>query len=122
MDCENYWSFHRSLDPLRSGIGAKIIRRRRVLSRVHWILWVVFIVLQVADVVSTNYALTIPGNREVNPIMHLSQTHLGAAWWLPKVVAIGFAAVAVPQTLRPWPILFAVWYYVIVVSGNLAAF
>jgi len=121
MDCENYWFCHGSFHPLRSGIGAEIIRRRRMLSRVHWILWVFFIVLQVADVVSTNYALTIPGNREINPLMHLSQTHLGTAWWLPKVVAVGFAAVAVPQKLRPWPILFGVWYYVIVVSGNLAA-
>jgi len=77
--------------------------------------------LQIADVITTNYALAIPGNREINPIMQLFQTHLGAVWWLPKVAAVGFAAVAVPPTLRPWPILFVVWYYVIVVSANLAS-
>jgi len=50
----------------------------------------------------------------------LFQSHLGAVWWLPKIVAVGFSAVVLPQTLRPWPILFAVWYYVVVVSSNLA--
>jgi hypothetical protein len=52
--------------------------------------------------------------------MHLSQTHLGSAWWLPKVAAVGFAAFAVPQMLRPWPIVFAVSYYIMIVSVNIA--
>ena len=91
-----------------------------MLAGARSILWTLFIALQIADVVTTNYALAVPGNWEANPIMQLSQTHLGAAWWLPKVAAVGFAAVAVPDALRPWPILFAVSYYVIIVSGNLA--
>jgi hypothetical protein len=88
--------------------------------RAHWILWTIFIVLQIADVVTTNYALAIPGNWEANPIMHLFQTHLGSAWWLPKVAAVGFAAIAVPQMLQPWPIVFAVSYYMMIVSVNIA--
>jgi hypothetical protein len=120
MDCENYWSFQRGGGPRDLGTGARIIWRGQMLARAHWILWVLFIGLQVADVVTTNYALTNPGNWEANPIMQLSQAYLGAAWWLPKVAAIGFGAVAIPQTLRPWPILFAVSYYIFVVSGNLA--
>ena len=107
MDCENRTS-------------ASIIWRRWTLPRARWILWILFIGLQIADVITTNYALAVPGNWEANPIMQISQTHLGAVWWLPKVAAVGFAAVAVPQTLRPWPIVFAVWYYIIIVSGNLA--
>ena len=120
MGCENYWASQRARDPRRFRIGASIIWRGRTLPRAHWILWILFVGLQIADVVTTNYALAIPGNWEANPIMQLSQTHLGAAWWLPKVAAVGFAAVAVPQRSRPWPILCAVSYYIIIVSGNLA--
>jgi len=121
MNCENYCASQRAHDPRRfSRNGASIIWRRRTLPRAHWILWILFIGLQIADVVTTNYALAVPGNWEANPIMQLSQTHLGAAWWLPKVAAVGFAAAVAPRTLRPWPILFALSYYVIIVSGNLA--
>jgi Domain of unknown function (DUF5658) len=120
MDCENYRPSQRARVPRPFRTGARIIWRRQTLVRAHWILWTLFIGLQIADVVTTNYALANPGNWEANPIMQLSQAHLGAAWWLPKVAAVGFAAVAAPQRLRPWPILFAVSYYVIVVSGNLA--
>ena len=121
MDCGNHWLSQRARNPRRFRCGAKIIRRGCMLVCGHWFLWILFIGLQIADVVTTNYALTVPGHREVNPIMQLSQTHLGSVWWLPKVAAVGFAAVGVPQSLRPWPILFAVWYYVVVVSGNLAS-
>ena len=68
----------------------------------------------------TNYALTVPGNWEANPIMRLSQAHLGAAWWMPKIVVVGFAAVLAKQMSQQWPILFAVSYYLVIVSGNLA--
>ena len=96
------------------------VSRRHRLMRAHWVLWTLFFGLQIADVVTTDYALAVPGNWEANPLMNLSQTHLGAAWWLPKVAAIGFAAAVAPRTSRPWPILFAVSYYIIIVSVNLA--
>ena len=120
MDCENYWPLQRARDPRRFRTGARSIWRRQMLARAHWILWILFIGLQIADVVTTNYALAVPGNWEANPIMQLSQTHLGAAWWLPKVAAVGFAAAVMPRRSRLWPILCAVSYYIIIVSGNLA--
>jgi hypothetical protein len=120
MNSVTYWPSQRARDPLLFKIRAKIIRRRKALARAHWILWILFIGLQIADVVTTNYALAVPGNWEANPIMQLFQTHLGAAWWLPKVGAIGLAAAVAPRTPRPWPILFLVSYYIIIVSGNLA--
>ena len=120
MNSVIYWPSQRARDPLLFKIRARIVRRRKTLTRADRILWISFIGLQIADVVTTNYALAVPGNWEANPIMRASQAHLGAAWWLPKVAAIGFGAVAIPQRLRPWPILFAVSYYIIVVSGNLA--
>ena len=120
MNSVTYWPSRRARDPLFFKIRARIIWRRRTLARAHWILWILFIGLQIADVVTTNYALAVPGNWEANPIMQLFQTHLGAAWWLPKVGAIGLAAAVAPRTPRPWPILFLVSYYIVIVSGNLA--
>jgi hypothetical protein len=121
MAVRNDWPSQRSRGLRRVGAGSEIMSRRRSLARAHWFLWLLFIELQIADVVTTNCALAVPGNWEANPIMQLSQMHLGAAWWLPKIVVVGFAAVAAPQTLRPWPLILAVWYYVLVVSGNLAS-
>jgi hypothetical protein len=96
-------------------------RARAGRVRAHWFLWVLFIQLQIDDVVTTNRALAMPGNWEANPVMQLSQSYLGAVWWLPKIVIIGYVAVAAPKSLRPWPMFVAVWYYVIVVSGNLVS-
>jgi hypothetical protein len=120
MDSENYWPSQRARELQPSRTGARVKSCRRTLGRTHWILWLLFFGLQIADVVTTNYALAVPGNWEANPIMQLSQTHLGAAWWLPKVAAVGFAAAMAPRRSRPWPILCAVSYYIIIVSGNLA--
>src|ERR1700756_4477676 len=120
MDFAKDWWSGRACDPRPAGIGAWIIRPRQPLERAYRILWILLIGLQIADVVTTNYALTVPGNWEANPIMRLSQTHLGAAWWMPKVAAIGFAAAVAPRMSRTWPILFAVSYYLVIVSSNLA--
>jgi hypothetical protein len=42
-------------------------------------------VLQVADVLTTHYALQAPGVFEGNPVMALAMRYLGSAWWLPKL-------------------------------------
>src|SRR5262245_38645493 len=69
-----------------------------------WALLVFFIVLQVGDVVTTNSALAVPGNWEVIPLMNFAQAHLGPSWWIPKLPAVGLAAVVVLHIRRPWPI------------------
>ena len=120
MASENGWPSQRARDARPSRMGVRILWSRQTLARAHWILWILFIGLQIADVVTTNYALTAPGNWEANPIMRLSQAHLGAAWWMPKIVVVGFAAVLAKQMSQQWPILFAVSYYLVIVSGNLA--
>jgi hypothetical protein len=94
--------------------------RNQPLSRVSWALLILFFVLQVADVVTTNHALAVPGNWEVNPLMEFAQAHLGPSWWIPKIAAAGLAAVVVLHIRRPWPIACAVSYYVLIVSSNLA--
>lgn len=55
--------------------------------------------LQVADVLSTQFALQVPGVFEGNPVMALAMRYLGNAWWLPKLwvsvllLAGGFLAI-----------------------------
>jgi Domain of unknown function (DUF5658) len=101
--------------------GAVVIRSSGCAApRAIWVLLILFIALQVADVVTTNYALAIAGNWEVNPLMKFAQTHWGPSWWIPKLAGAGLAAGVVLHLRRPWPIACAVSYYVLIVSGNLA--
>jgi len=91
-----------------------------VLPRSYWLLLVLFAGLQVADIVTTNYALAVPGVWEANPIMASHQVQLGELWRLPKIAAAGWICVAAPLTRRWWPMVFAVAYYGVIVAGNLA--
>jgi len=82
-------------------------------SRINWLLLLLFVDLQLADVVSTNYALALPGVWEANPLMAISQAKLGTAWWLPKLAAIGLVSLAAPWSRRRWPMIF-----IVAVSGG----
>jgi hypothetical protein len=86
-----------------------------------WLLLVLFIALEVADVVTTNQRLAVPGMREANPIMGALQRELGGAWWLPKAFAFGWVAVAAMRVGRRWPLVFAVSYCGLIVALNLAS-
>jgi hypothetical protein len=93
--------------------GARGAARRRWSWRwpgtpTNWLLLILFVDLQLADIVSTNYALAVPGVWEANPMMALSQATLGAAWWLPKLAAIGLVAITAPRSRRHWPMIFIV--------------
>ena len=81
--------------------------------RTNWLLLILFVDLQLADVVSTNYALALPGVWEANPLMAISQAKLGTAWWLPKLAAIGLVSLAAPWSRRRWPMIF-----IVAVSGG----
>ena len=81
--------------------------------RINWLLLILFVDLQLADVVSTNYALALPGVWEANPLMAISQAKLGTAWWLPKLAAIGLVSLAAPWSRRRWPMIF-----IVAVSGG----
>jgi hypothetical protein len=80
---------------------------------------ILFAALQIADVVTTNYALAMPGVWEVNPLMALVQTQLGTVWWLPKMAVVGFVCFAPPITRRRWPLILIISYYTMIVSINL---
>ena len=81
--------------------------------RTNWLLLILFVDLQLADVVSTNYALALPGVWEANPLMAISQVKLGSAWWLPKLAAIGLVSLTAPWSRRRWPMII-----VVAVSGG----
>jgi hypothetical protein len=84
------------------------------------LLLLLFVELQLADIVSTNAALAMPGVWEANPLMALSQAELGPAWWLPKAAAVVLCSIAAPLLRRSWPLVFAVGFYAIIVGVNLA--
>ena len=79
-----------------------------MLPEADWLLVTLFVGLQVADIASTNYALAIPGVREVNPLMAFSQAKLGAVWWLPKLAAVGVLSAMAFSMRRRWPSVFAI--------------
>ena len=118
MSSEKFWNSVHGRPRVRFGTVVAD-PTRRPLPPLNWVLLIFFIALQVADVVTTNYALAVPGNWEVNPLMEFAQAHLGPSWWIPKIAAAGLAAAVVLRTRRPWPIACAVSYYVLIVSGNL---
>lgn len=83
-------------------------------------LLVVFILLQVADILTTNDALARPGVREAN---HLIQAHMyayGDLWWLqPKLAVIGVAMVVARRARWRWPLALVCLLYVGIVANNL---
>jgi hypothetical protein len=116
-------SDHRVPDSASVGIGVNWRRGRqccRPATRVCWLLLMLFTALQIADVVTTNCALSVPGVWEANPLVALMQARLGAAWWLPKVAVVGFVCLATPLLRRRWPMIVVVSYYAMIVSINIA--
>lgn len=93
----------------------------RASARFHWLWLILFIALQIADIITTNHALANPGSWEVNPVMQLSQARLGGAWWIPKIAAVGFAVI-VPRLGSRWPMMLVLSYYLILVIGNFLCF
>jgi len=92
---------------------------RRPTSRVYWMLLIMFVTLQIADIASTNYALGIPGVWEANPLMAFAQAELGAVWWLPKLAAAGVVSAAAFALKRRWPMVFAISVSGLAVVANL---
>jgi hypothetical protein len=93
------------------------------LSRAYWLTLALFLALQIADIVTTNHALRIPGIWEANPLTAWAQAKLGAAWWLPKLtVAAYLLCVAATFLRRRWPIVFAVSLSGLCVLGNISHF
>ena len=83
------------------------------------LLLILLIGLQIADVVTTDYALRVPGIWEANPLMALAQAKLGAIWWLPKLAVTAYLC-AMAAAMRPcWPVIVVISFSGLVVLGNL---
>ena len=113
--------------PDRLDIGTAATRRRilphpRPASRTYWILLILFVELQIADILTTNHALALPGVWELNPLMAMSQAKLGAAWWVPKLAIVAYLCVAAICMRRRWPIILAVSVSGLAVLGNISHF
>jgi len=91
-------------------------------SRTYWILLILFVELQIADILTTNHALAVPGVWELNPLMAMSQAKLGAAWWVPKLTVVAYLCLAATFIRRRWPIIFAVSISGLAVLGNMSHF
>ena len=104
----------------RSGSVAAVAGGEAARGRAFWLLLLLFAVLEITDVVTTNHVLSIRGAWEANPIMATLQSELGCAWWLPKALALGWVAVAATRIRRRWPLVFAVSYCGVIVGINLA--
>jgi hypothetical protein len=111
----------------RLGFGAAATQRRIrphswPASRTYWILLILFVELQIADILTTNHALALPGVWELNPLMAMSQAKLGAAWWVPKLAVVAYLCLAATLMRRRWPIVFAVSVSGLAVVGNISQF
>ena len=107
------------------GLGATQTRIRPhqwSASRTYWILLILFVELQIADILTTNHALARPGVWELNPLMAMSQAKLGDAWWVPKLAVVAYLCLAATFMRRRWPIVFAVSVSGLAVLGNISHF
>jgi uncharacterized protein DUF5658 len=85
-----------------------------------WALVLLVVLLQCADVVTTNRALTHPGVWEGNPLMAWCMECLGAFWWAPlKLGFVAYMLAALPFIRRTWPIALVAGLFAVLVVNNL---
>jgi hypothetical protein len=92
------------------------------LSPAYWLTLPLFLALQIADIVTTNHALRIPGIQEANPLMAWAQAKLRTAWWLPKLAVAAYLCAAATFLRRRWLIVFAVSIVGLCLLGNISHF
>lgn len=81
---------------------------------------VIFIILQVGDVMSTNMAIGRAGVTEINPIVRALMVAHGENWWVAPKIALVAAAILVMRRVRwRWPLAALTALYIPVVLNNL---
>ena len=79
------------------------------------------LLLQYADVVTTNRALTHAGVWEGNPLMAWCMDWLGAFWWAPlKLGFVVYMLATLPFIRRTWPLAVVAVFFALLVANNLA--
>jgi hypothetical protein len=102
--------------------SSPLLNNIRRVSRTHRLWVLLFVGLQICDILTTNRALAMPGVWEANPLMAWSQAEFGALWWLPKLAVAGYLSISPSFMRRRWPMVFAVSVSGLCVIGNLANF
>ena len=78
------------------------------------------LLLQYADVVTTNRALTHPGVWEGNPLMAWCMDWLGAFWWAPlKLGFVAYMLATLPFIRWTWPLAVVAGLFTILIVNNL---
>ena len=81
---------------------------------------VIFIILQAADVMSTNIAIGRAGVTELNPIIRALMVAHGENWWVAPKIALVAAAILVMRRVRwRWPLTGLTALSVPIVLNNL---
>jgi uncharacterized protein DUF5658 len=86
-------------------------------------LFVLFMQIQAADILTTNVGLGSGRTWEANPIFAWLQDELGAAWWLPKIaisIAVGLVLLRRYRS-QWWPLALASGIAAIPVLINVAS-
>ena len=90
-----------------------------------WLILCNLLVLQIADVLSTNHVLAgEPGAIEANPLMAGAQAGWGDFWWLPKAL-IMFFVMALARYLNKVPLRTSLCvgaFYALIVINNIGRF
>ena len=87
------------LSPFRAFDGLSlVIFTREAFRGKDLALFAGLLLAQIADIATTNLGLNQGAGWEANPLMALAQAHLGTPWWLPKLVLVALAGIAVLST------------------------
>ena len=57
------------------------------MTTLETLIWVLFAATQLADIRTTNIALSHPGIKEAHPIWRRIQDRFGRFWWVPRLIA-----------------------------------
>ena len=98
--------------------GLNLGYERGLMMRARVVMILILVVLQIADVATTNYGLALPGRQEGNPVMAWAQGTLGDHWWLLKLGLAGLGIAALSRLRSSWPLQVVVGYYAAIVMAN----
>ena len=102
-----------------AGFTKNLIKLRAIPHLEKSVILIAMAALQLADVLTTNHGLAASsGASELNPFLAWCMDHFGSFWWSPKLVLIGYVAVAAPR-LSQRSLSFVTLFFAAVVMNNL---
>lgn len=103
---------------------AEVARANPIQARAGYLIAGTFVMLGILDAISTNWALEV-GAFEVNSFMRYLQEHLGALWFVPKIMIQALVATMIVWSPnKPTIIIMALtccWTASVVISNFIIA-